>query len=177
MRAKSNAPGTAAGAGGISQARKRTVAPGCRAGVAAFSATLILSRGGKSAPADGRTTSRTASRAGSFCTLSIVGLERGHPRPLDPRRGDALGLPPDEATAHSRGQREDRDGPPGPAPRRERQAGKGDGSAQEQEARPGEQVREREPRRDACPEPDRKPERQLVPLGLEQLFNAGGQPK
>ena len=71
-RAKSKAPGTAIGGGGISHALSRTVAPGSNAGSAAASAILMRSRGGSSVGGSGAATNRTASRAGSLCTVSIL---------------------------------------------------------------------------------------------------------
>ena len=75
-RAKSNAPGTAMGGGGISQALTRTVAPGVKAGSASSSLMLMRSRDGRSVGGNGATTSRTASRAGSFCVSVLTEAQR-----------------------------------------------------------------------------------------------------
>jgi hypothetical protein len=109
---------------------------GLEGGVAAFSSTLILSRGGKFWPAAGRTSSRTASRAGSFCTASIVPLNSANCarsiRGCATRSAFHQISPQPIAPASAK----DGDRAAGPASRGERQGAYGEREAEQQKAGP-----------------------------------------
>ncbi len=69
-RAKSYAPGTEGGGGGISRARRLTVAPRASPAGTSFAARLTRTRGGRSGRPTGASRTRTSSRAGSCSTRS-----------------------------------------------------------------------------------------------------------
>ena len=98
---------------------------------------------------------------------------------LDSGRRDPLGLGPDQAAAHRRGEREDRRRATPACTRRGGEKPAGRAQRKREESEPGRAVRQREPGGDAGDEADRKPQGELVALGigegLEALGKAAGE--
>ena len=131
------------------------------------SSTLTRSRAGRpvadrARPAGGRLRS-----AASACTLSTRAVDLHHPLALEPRRGGALGLPPDQAAAERGGEAKRASARPQRVPGASASGPSAGAGGEQQEGGPSRPVRQPEPGGDAEHQPDREPERKLGPLGLE----------
>ncbi len=103
------------------------------------------------------------------------GGDLDHAVAREARRGDALGLPPDQGAAQSGGEGEDGEAPAPPRVAAQRDGAEGEAERGEQEGGPLRLVGQPEPGADAEDQADREPERELVALGLGEAFETGGQ--
>lgn len=97
-------------------------------------------------------------------------LEGDHLLRLKPRRGEPVRLPPGVGAADQGRRGEDGERPAPDRAEAGGKAGEEEGGRRQQEADPGMGVRQDEIGGDAEAEPDRKPQRQLVPLRLGLRF-------
>ena len=105
----------------------------------------------------GRTTIRVACLATRWSTVSTLPVSSRDDRPRQPRLGDPGRSRPDQRAADRRRERKPAERPSRPSAARARSRPVASAAARQRNACPLPRLAEREPRRDAAPEPDDRP--------------------